>query len=383
MTEPLRLDPPAPAPGWYADPWAVSNWRWWDGAAWTPHVSHGPDSEHKPRFPAWLSVPVLIFGVIAVPIVALLLLSTPAAVGLGLVPLIIVLPVLAWLDRVEPEPWSSRLHAVLWGATVAGVVSGVVNTIVAFAVNDVAAAVVSAPLIEELTKGLGIYWAVRRHEVDSVMDGIVYAGWVALGFAVVEDFLYFVDAADDGFLVQVFIVRALLTPFAHPLFTAWTGLGIGIAVAKRKPLLLGGLVGLTAAVATHAAWNGSLSLAESSANDYVIVVAALGFIALFVAAAIAVYVIRRAQQHRFVAAIPFLASRYGLDPKMVATFSNWRVMLRSRRRLPRRKRSQFDAAHAALARLALLHERPGQLDTVAEKRLVDQLNRARYDVPAV
>ena len=26
-------------PGWYADPWRVAPWRWWDGYRWTPHLS--------------------------------------------------------------------------------------------------------------------------------------------------------------------------------------------------------------------------------------------------------------------------------------------------------------------------------------------------------
>ncbi len=377
MTGGPQLGPPSHGPGWYADPWQVAHWRWWDGHDWTAHVAAGPDATHKPRLPAWLSVPVVVAAVLAVPIVGFLLFTAPLAVVLGLVPLAIVLPVLAWLDRVEPEPWTARIHALLWGATVAGVVSGIVNTIVSVTVGETVGAVVSAPLIEEVTKGLGIYWAVRRNQVDSVMDGIVYAGWVALGFAVVEDFLYFAEADANGFLVQIFVLRALLTPFAHPLFTAWTGLGVGLAIARRTSLPLGFAAGLVPAIVSHAAWNGSLAYADSSGNDAAIAIAALAFVVLFVAAAVAVFVIRRAQQRRFVAAIPFLAGRYGLPHQELASFSSWRVILHTRRRLPRGKRLEFDAVHAALARLALLHERPGQLDAVAEQRLADQLHRAR------
>jgi RsiW-degrading membrane proteinase PrsW (M82 family) len=327
--------------------------------------------------PSWLSLPVLVGALFIVPIVAILAILQPVAIALGLVPLGIVLPVLAWLDRVEPEPRSSRIHAVLWGGTIAGLAALIVNSTVAAAAGPVASAVVSAPLVEEAAKGLGVYWAFRRREIDSVMDGIVYAGWTALGFAVVEDFSYFAGAASEGFLVPVFILRALLTPFAHPLFTSWIGLAIGLAVARRQSLAANLFWGYGLAVASHAAWNGSLSYAEETGNQSAVVIAALCFVALFLAAVITVILIRRHQQRWFVAAVPMLASRYGVSDGEARAFTHWRTMLMSRRSLPRRQRVHFDAVHAALARLAFLHSRPGPINPTDEKRLVDQLQRAR------
>ena len=362
-------------PGWYADPWQVGPWRWWDGHAWTAHVGQG--QEKRPRLPSWLSVPVLVAGLLTGPIIAILAVLEPVAFALGLVPLIIVLPVLWWLDRVEPEPRSSKIHAVLWGATVAGLVSSFVNSIVAVAGSEAIAAVVSAPLIEEGTKGLGIYWAVRRREVDGVMDGIVYAGWVALGFAVVEDFTYFATAAADDILFQVFALRALATPFAHPLFTAWTGLAIGLAVSRRQSMAANAFWGYGLAVASHAAWNGSLLYAEETGNEAALGIAALCFIALFLAAVVTVIVIRGNEQKRFLNAVPMLAQRYGMSSAEVQVFGHWRQMLASRRHLPRDQRRSFDNVHASLARLAHLHGRPGPIDTIDEQRLSDQLQRAR------
>ncbi len=122
------------------------------------------------------------------------------------------------------------------GATVSVIVAGTINSIVAVAVSEAAAAVVSAPVVEELMKGLGIYMALRRREIDGVSDGLVYAGWVGLGFAAVENVQYFLVASDDGTLAATFVVRGLLTPFAHPLFTAWIGLAIGLAVGRSRPV---------------------------------------------------------------------------------------------------------------------------------------------------
>lgn len=32
----------SPPAGWYADPWRVANWRWWDGGQWTGYTDHQP-----------------------------------------------------------------------------------------------------------------------------------------------------------------------------------------------------------------------------------------------------------------------------------------------------------------------------------------------------
>jgi RsiW-degrading membrane proteinase PrsW (M82 family) len=320
---------------------------------------------------------VVAGGLLTVPLVLVIVYTAPVAVLLGLVPLMIVLPVLTWLDRVEPEPRPSRVHAVLWGGTVAALVSGIVNTIVAVTTSETVAAVVSAPLVEEATKGLGVYWAVRRREVDSVMDGIVYAGWVALGFAVVENFDFFALAAMTGVLVEVFVARALFTPFAHPLFTVWIGLAIGWAVSRGRPLFPVAVAGWLVAVGLHAAWNGSLVLTEAIDEPLVVGVAALGFVTLFAASGVMVVVVRRREQRRYLQLVPFLAQRYGIDPRQASTFADWRGMLAARRRLPRAERRRFDQMHQALARLAALHRRPGPLDPADEAILVDQLRRAQ------
>jgi RsiW-degrading membrane proteinase PrsW (M82 family) len=380
--------PPGPlqattyAPGWYQDPWAVAPWRWFDGRAWTGHV-HGAVAaapERKPRLPAWLSPPVLSAAVVAVPAFGYLTFTAPMAVALGLVPLLIVLPVLVWLDRVEPEPWPARLHALLWGATVAAVVAAIVNTIVAAVTNETIAAVVSAPLVEEGMKALGIVWAVRRKELDGVMDGITYAGWVALGFAVVEDFFYFAVSDSQDVLLFTFVARALFTPFAHPFFSAWIGLSIGLAVQRQKPIGSYLWWGLGLAVASHAAWNGSLTVSEQYGQDggaLVLLGAALCFFLIFVGGSIALIRTRKGEQRRYAEQVPVLVSVYGLTAQEVERYGTWRQARQVRRTLERSERGAFDRTHAALARLALLHRRDGSINLADQARLRAQLDESR------
>ncbi len=371
--------------GWYADPTTPSTWRWWNGHSWTTFVADA-GVQQRPRLPRWLSTPV----VVCLPLVALWLIvmaaTQPTAVLLGLVPLAIVLPVISWLDRVEPEPRASKVHALLWGACVAVTVSILVNTIVAIVVGDVASMVISAPVVEEASKAMGIVWAVRRREVDGVSDGIVFAGWIALGFAVVEDMLYFSTASIEGALPPVFIVRALLTPFAHPLFTFWTGLAVGRAVQRGRSILPAALWGYTLAVACHALWNGSLAIGEITPDITedvaigVVLVTALLFVVLFAAVAVALARARRAEQQRFVSMSAFLVSHYGLTEPEAERFRDWSTLLRSRRALPRSVRRPFDEVHAALARLSMLHERMNDIDPDVERVLVLQLSHARLEL---
>jgi RsiW-degrading membrane proteinase PrsW (M82 family) len=176
-----------------------------------------------------------------------------------------------WIDRYDPEPYWALLAAFGWGSLFSLLVSFVVNTFfgsVAAALigapqGDVLSAVISAPFIEEATKGLGVvmFLVFLRKEFDGVLDGIVYSGIIALGFATGENVLYygrtFKEAGFGGLLVIGFM-RGVLSPFAHSLFTSMTGIGCGISRETHNPTLkiLTPVAGYALAVVLHAMWNG-------------------------------------------------------------------------------------------------------------------------------
>jgi hypothetical protein len=134
-----------------------------------------------------------------------------------------------------------------------------------------------APLSEEATKGLFLVLLLiwKRQEFDGLLDGIVYAGVVGIGFAFTENILYLTaayngtDGAGPGGLAGVgvlFVVRCLASPFAHPLFTAFIGIGLGLAVSTRSTVVrvLAPIGGYLLAVGLHAAWNGSTLIADGA-----------------------------------------------------------------------------------------------------------------------
>ena len=362
-----------PGPGWYPDPWAPGAWRWWDGRVWTGHVQA---AARAPRLPAWLSPPVLVGAVLVVPMLAVALVAEPLATLLPLPSFLVLLAMFVWFDRLEPEPRAERIHAVLWGATITIAVAGFGNGLAAIIGGPAFATVLVAPVTEEVMKGLGILYAVRRRTIDSVTDGVVYAGWIGAGFALVENVEYFVFASAEGALVPVLIARGVLSPFAHPLFTVWIGIAVGRAVVRGRNPAAAALPGLALAILLHGLWNLATVVATGGGVGWALVLAA-GFVGLFSGTAIVLVAGRLRGRDEFARAVPAVAARYGLTPEEVLVFSDWRRTLALRRSLPTRARPAFDARHAAIARLVAWQRRPGPPDPVGEARLVASLWEAR------
>lgn len=208
--------------------------------------------------------------------------ATLAGFLLALVPLTIVLAGVMWLDRWEPEPKSLLLVALLWGAGVSALSSFFINTAAVQSIfvatgdpgqAEVLGAVVVAPVVEEITKGLGILaiFLLRREHFDGPVDGVVYAATVGAGFAFTENILYFAQSQEIVWLV--FVMRGIFSPFAHALFSACVGIALGLA-ARRSNAFAVGLAfpaGLLAAMALHALWNGSAVAGEAFVLLYVVI----------------------------------------------------------------------------------------------------------------
>jgi len=123
-----------------------------------------------------------------------------------------------------------------------------------------------AALLEELAKVACVYWVVwRRPEFDERLDGIVYAAYAALGFAMVENVLYLWKFTHtNGEFVRVYFLRALLAVPGHAM---WGGM-MGYFAAKRRfdhtgPGLLGGFL---LAVVLHGAYDAAIFLSEPLTN---------------------------------------------------------------------------------------------------------------------
>jgi protease PrsW len=259
-----------------------------------------------------------IIALIAIAILVALLVAGYLAVALGasvlavgtlvaLVPLAIVLLAVRWVDRWEPEPRWALWFAFLWGAAVSVAIALIVDLgVQLFAAftspggattDETLQAVVQAPIVEELAKGVGVLliFLLAKSHFDGPVDGLVYGATVAAGFAFTENILYFGAALIEGGageLGTTFIVRGLFSPFAHVLFTACTGVAIGFAArrGRRSGVIAWFLVGLVGAILLHAFWNGSLAFADAFALYFTVQVP------IFLAAIVVTVLLRREEQ---------------------------------------------------------------------------------------
>jgi RsiW-degrading membrane proteinase PrsW (M82 family) len=247
---------------------------------------------------------------------ALLSQNSEVEVSAMLVGALFALPMMAlylwvpWIvDRYDPEPlWALGL-VLAWGGIAACGFSGLINTVVHVlgdavggrSFGDVMSACVSAPLVEEAMKGIAVFFMFYfwRRQFDGVVDGVIYATFAALGFAGVENILYYGNAAKEemlasgkeGIFAGTFVVRGILAPWGHPLYTSMTGLGFGIARETNKPWLrwLAPIGGYFFAAFLHSVWNTAATLS----NALVLLMLPLWFLFVFAFFGLVVWLVRR------------------------------------------------------------------------------------------
>ncbi|MFC5752758.1 PrsW family intramembrane metalloprotease [Actinomadura rugatobispora] len=321
----------------------------------------------------------LIIGLSVSSVCALLALGVDAVYGgagfwaglvLAILPIPLLIALVLALDRLEPEPPRMLLFSFMWGAGVAVLGALVFNTLGMLYVTvpvfgedkaHFVSATFGAPLVEETLKGavlFGMLW-FRRNEIDGFVDGIIYAAMVGFGFAMMENVTYYMRAFDesgtDG-LQAIFILRGIIAPFSHPLFTSMIGLGVAWAATHRRGRFAAPVLGLLAAMVLHGLWNGATSFGLGG----LAVVYVLDFFILVALIAV-VFVERRATVRRIESYLPMYAAT-GLvtpaDVQMLRGMHGRRAARRWARRVggPGAARAMTDYQLAA-TELALLHKR--------------------------
>ncbi|WP_316670744.1 PrsW family intramembrane metalloprotease [uncultured Propionibacterium sp.] len=205
---------------------------------------------------------------------------------MALVTLAIGLVFYLLIDRLRPTTLRLKAVALAWGGAVAVYASAVINTWASMRVTadetdelgSVRAAIFIAPFTEEAAKATVLFLLaiLVRHRFLSAIQMVTMAGLSAVGFAVVEDIVYYIRMYLYGSLVygvdadeslrQIFYLRGLLTCWGHPLFTTFTAIGVGVAMRNRSKLVrvTAPLAGYCFAVCAHMGFNGTQSIGVST-----------------------------------------------------------------------------------------------------------------------
>lgn len=199
----------------------------------------------------------------------------------AVVPMFTYLLIIWFLDRYEREPFWFVLLNFFWGATGAiflGIIGSIIfqlplnEVISAFADDnagdliDLSGAIITAPLVEEFTKGVFLIIISLSKKFDGGVDGAVLGGAIGLGFGMTENFMYFLSygTTPTAWLMLV-VIRTLFSAVMHCLSTATFGAFLGYA--KFKPFIYKVILiptGFFLAVFLHFAWNLSVSFEETT-----------------------------------------------------------------------------------------------------------------------
>ncbi|MFV0428200.1 MAG: PrsW family intramembrane metalloprotease [Arachnia sp.] len=187
-----------------------------------------------------------------------------------------------WLDRFRPQRPLVWLLAFGWGAAASTWISIYVNSWAAEAMATTSAnadsgtrpAIFIAPFSEEASKATVLFLLIIlwRTKVVSRLSIVTMAGLSAVGFAFVENIVYYARAvvyvtntpgiADPyGEVMQLVMLRGVWTSFGHPMFTIMTATGLAVALGARSRIvrIMAPLAGFLAAAGGHMLFNGVVS----------------------------------------------------------------------------------------------------------------------------
>lgn len=199
----------------------------------------------------------------------------------ALIPTVIYIAFVWWLDRYEKEPLWLLALAFLWGAVPAAIISVFLEMALDAPIAalggesllaDLASVSISAPVIEESAKGIALIILVLlfQRELDDVLDGIVYGAMIGFGFAFSENlFAYLYPILSQEGLASGLTtawMRTIVFGFNHAFWTGITGAAVGYARLSRSWVqrLLVPLGGWSVAVLFHAIHNAGATLVRQT-----------------------------------------------------------------------------------------------------------------------
>lgn len=175
--------------------------------------------------------------------------------AVGLLPVLVFLATLLWLDSYKLVGLRPVLATIGVGALAAAVCYGINLALLgALPVDFGTYSRFIAPLVEELLKGALIVYLIRRHAIGFPVDAAIFGFAIGAGFAVVEN-IYYLGVFRDSHIV-VWVVRGFGTAIMHGGATAIFAIVAHTLAEKRQAQGLAEfLPGLLLATIIHSVFN--------------------------------------------------------------------------------------------------------------------------------
>jgi len=170
-------------------------------------------------------------------------------------------------DKYQKEPIKSLVKAFIGGILAIPLTILIVSVINSLWVSNTVfySAFCEAGIPEEFSKFIifmALIWWDKNF--DEYMDGIVYATFIGLGFACIENIMYVFSASSESIQsgISTGVIRALLSVPGHFLFGVIMGYFLSLAKFKGSNRLLYMLSGLLLAMLAHGLFDWILMIAS-------------------------------------------------------------------------------------------------------------------------
>ncbi|MEM3408327.1 MAG: PrsW family intramembrane metalloprotease [Candidatus Micrarchaeia archaeon] len=227
----------------------------------------------------------------------------------------LILMMLTWYaDIYEREPLRFVAGMFVYGIFAAMVAFFVNNLIiyligksadiVPLALTTAIISIIASPIIEEFLKIFGLALFSRHHEFDDALDGLLYGFAIGIGFAMYENWFYFLASVDPiitgiDVWISVILYRSVFNTLAHGCFVAFAGVILGYLKSRERYRTIfhfGLIPGIFLSILLHLIFNvtayldvvniGGYRAIVASYNPVFVIAISISFVIVYVLASI-------------------------------------------------------------------------------------------------
>lgn len=177
-------------------------------------------------------------------------------IGIGLIPVLLFLVLLLYLDSMKLVKMSILSLTLGWGV-LSALLSFLTNTLLLQHLNisfESYSAYI-APFVEEGLKLSILLLLIKKNRIGFMIDGAIYGFSIGAAFSFCENLFYLYYFAGEESNMMVWITRGFGTAVMHCGTTAIFGILCMSALNRRSNLLFSAVIGAAAAILIHGLFN--------------------------------------------------------------------------------------------------------------------------------